>query len=232
MCLLELTPGRVIDPRCVCTEHGVNGARQFASRGDSGSWPADAHLLCEVVVRQPAVRRVLDVRDDGPHQGATQPAIRAWRNGSVSDRREAGLSGARDEAGVTREMTWRAEPRDGQSFGAEHERALRPDAGDGHKQTRLWNRAGDVGDATIEGANERAEAGDHTQVGAHEHALLAGQMRPRGCAQPLPASASEQATAFDGPAARVQLRMNAIDASGALGDEARAMAQQRGPLAL
>src|SRR4030095_16109830 len=74
MRLFELTPNRVILPAGIRAEHRVNGTRQLARRGDPRRGPAEARLLREVIAREPTVRSVLHVRDDGPNERAAQPA--------------------------------------------------------------------------------------------------------------------------------------------------------------
>jgi len=72
MRLFELTPNRVILPAGIRAQHRVDDTRQLARRGDARRGPAEARLLRDVVPRQPAVRGMLHVRDDGPHERPAQ----------------------------------------------------------------------------------------------------------------------------------------------------------------
>ena len=77
---VELTPNRVILPRRIRTEHRVHGARELPRRGHPRRGPADPRLKRFIILREPAVRRVLYVRDDAAHERAAQPAIGPGRN--------------------------------------------------------------------------------------------------------------------------------------------------------
>lgn len=121
---------------------------------------------------------------------------------------------------------------DGQRFGADSHRAMRPDARDRREPAGLRNRRRDLRDAVVEGADPPTQRADPAAMRAGQRALFHAQLRPGGRPHPLPARPREQAPALEIQATEVQLRVNPVDERRALRHQQRAMADERRPLAL
>src|SRR5437867_11763069 len=181
-----------ISPWCRGAEHGVDRPRELPRRRDARHGPAEPRFLCEVVVREPTVRRVLHMRDARAHERAAEPAIGPPRNRPMVHRAQPGLPRRRDEARVARQVPWGPKAPDRQRLRADDDRTVGADPGNRPKQLRLRNRSRHLRDASIEGADQWPEPPNDAQVTAHEGALLEAQRGPRLPLESLPARAREE----------------------------------------
>ncbi len=63
----------------------MDRTRESASGGDTGDLPTETFFDSFICMRQPAVGRMRDVADDGPHEGAPQPTVGSCWDGTVTD---------------------------------------------------------------------------------------------------------------------------------------------------